>query len=253
MVEKKESREDIQVSTAKKAAAEIEIRGPMRHLLKGQKKTAQIKRVSFFRGEVQQEVDKYHIIAFENAMAEEKSKEGFIRVVHDYINSDRLQRRHLSFVYTALNYIDIFGLEKDLDTYNEILEVLPKYKIVNKTILDAWWPKPYPQIDAALDLLTKMEDNGIRPDDLTYTILMEVFGRASFPVQKAQRMAYWFDKYKHANPHLLSEEDLKDRYKVCQFALKRISMDDGNMKVYHCEVRATFFGHFHWPIYTVMN
>ena len=237
MVEKSQEKIDLRVAPLDDKRNELGIQGPMRHLLKGQEKTTNIQRVSIFRGKVEQPIDKLDIVAFETALEEERNKDGFIRVVHKFLDRDRLKRGHLSFVYTALSYLDAFGLEKDLDVYNEILEVFPKYKIVNRTLLDALWPKPYPQIDAALDLLTKMEDHGIRPDDLTYTILMEVFGRASFPVQKAQRMAYWFDRYQNANPHLLSEDDLRDRYKVCKLALKRIAMDEENIKVYTCEVR----------------
>ena len=239
VVEKSQEKGDLRVTPLSDKRNELEIQGPMRHLLRGQDKTTNIQRVSIFRGKVEQTIDKLDIAAFETALEEERNKEGFVRVVHKFLDRDRLKRGHLSFVYTALNYLDVFGLEKDLDVYNEILEVFPKYKIVNRTLLDALWPKPYPQIDAALDLLTKMEDHGIRPDDLTYTILMEVFGRASFPVQKAQRMAYWFDKYHNANPHLLSEDDLRDRYKVCELALKRIAMDEDNIKVYDCKVWIT--------------
>ena len=240
MIEKSEKQGKLRAVSVKGMDDELETQGPMRHLLKGQDKTTAIQRMSFFRGKVEQTINKQDIIAFENALETEKSKEGFLRVVYNFMERDRLRRGHLSFVYTALNYLDAFGLEKDLDIYNEILEVLPKYKIINRTLLDALWPKPHPQIDAALDLLTKMEDNRIRPDDLTYTILMEVFGKASFPVQKVQRMAFWFDKYENANPHLLSEDDLKDRYKVCELALKRITMDEEKIKVYSCEVGTVF-------------
>lgn len=236
MVEKKQQEEQMPLSVNKGKDTELQIHGPMKHLLKGQERTTKIQRVSFFRGKIDQKIDKADIIAFENALVAERSKEGFIHVINKFMGKDRLRRGHLSFLYTALTYMDAFGLQKDLDIYNEILEVLPKYKIVNRTLLDALWPKPHPQIDAALDLLTKMEDHSIRPDDLTYTILMEVFGKASLPVQKAQRMAFWFDKYLDANPHLLSDEDLMDRYKVCEMALKRISMDEENINVYECEV-----------------
>jgi len=235
MIEKSEKQSELGAVSVKSMDVKLEVQGPMRHLLKGQDKTTTIQRMSIFRGKVEQTINKQDIIAFENALETEKSKKGFIRVIYNFMERDRLKRGHLSFIYTALNYLDAFGLEKELDVYNEILEVLPKYKIINRTLLDALWPKPHPQIDAALDLLTKMEDNRIRPDDLTYTILMEVFGKASFPVQKVQRMAFWFDRYENANPYLLSEDDLKDRYKVCELALRRITMDEENIKVYSCE------------------
>eukprot|EP00795_Rhopilema_esculentum_P009191 gene9191-16865_t len=226
---------DSKIARTSEKEKDVQVSHTMKHLMKGEDKFAKIKRVSFFRGKMEQRIDKRHILAFENALTEERTKEGFVRVVHDFLAKDRLKRGHLSFVSTSLNYMDSFGLHKDLDVYNEILEVFPKYVITNKTLLDALWPKPHPQIDIALDLLTKMEDNGIRPDDLTYTILLEIFGKAGLPVQKAQRMAYWFDKYQHANPYLVSDEDLKDRFKLCKLALTRMTMDEENIKVYTCE------------------
>ena len=228
--------QETEITNTDEKGKEIEIPKPITDFLKTQGKTTVMKRSSFFRGNVEQKIDKVDIFAFRKAFRENRTKEGFVNVIHDFIMRDRLLRGHLSFIYTALEYIDAFGLEKDLNVYNELLEVLPKYKIVNRTLFDALWPKPYPQTDAALDLLTKMEDNGVRPDDLTYTILLEVFGRASLPVQKAQRMAYWFDKYWNANPYLLSEEDLKDRFKVCELALKRMMMDEESIKIYATEV-----------------
>lgn len=231
-----EASQETEIAYADEKRKEIEIPKPIKDFLKGQEKTTVVKRSSFFRGNVEQKIDKVDIFAFRKAFRENRTKEGFINVIHDFILRDRLLRGHLSFIYTALEYIDAFGLEKDLNVYNELLEVLPKYKIVNRTLFDALWPKPYPQIDAGLDLLTKMEDNGVRPDDLTYTILLEVFGRASLPVQKAQRMAYWFDKYWNANPYLLSEEDLKDRFKLCEMALKRMMIDEESIKIYTAEV-----------------
>ncbi len=183
-----------------------------------------------------QKISKVDIMHFENSLLNDRSKEGFIELIHNFRHKDKQSRGHLSFLYAAIKYIDHFGLQKELDVYNELLDVFPKYKFTNKTLFDAIWAKPHPQIDCALDLLTLMEDNYVRPDDLTYTILLEVFGRASLPVQKANRMAFWFDKYRDINPYLLDEEDLKDKFKVCKFAMERITNDKENIKVYQPKV-----------------
>lgn len=199
------------------------------------KETREIRITSIFRGEVAQKVDSLDLYHFEQALQTDRSKKGFVNVVHRFRMKDKQCRGHLSFLYASMKYIDKFDLAKDLDVYNELLEVLPKYKLINRTLFDALWPKPHPQTDCAIDLLTKMEDNYVRPDDLTYTILLEVFGRASLPVQKIQRIAYWFDKYKDINPYLLPEEDLKDRFKVCKSALERMTNDCENIRVYSSE------------------
>ena len=105
MVERSQQDEDLAVAPIKEKSTEVEIQGPMRHLLRGQGKTTQIQRVSFFRGKVEQKIDKLDIIAFENALVEEKNKQGFISVVYKFMDRDRLRRGHLSFLYTALNYM----------------------------------------------------------------------------------------------------------------------------------------------------
>eukprot|EP00794_Sanderia_malayensis_P009362 gene9362-10349_t len=199
------------------------------------KESKELQITSMFRGNVKQKVDKLDILQFETALQNNKGKEGFVEIIHGFRRKDKRVRGHLSFIYTAIKYLEPFGLEKDLDAYNEILDVFPKDKFVNRTLLDALWPKPHPQIDCAIEVLTLMEDNYCRPDDLTYTILLEVFGRASLPVQKAQRIAFWFDKYKDINPYLMDEDDLKDRFKVCKTAVERITNDFDNIKVYTLE------------------
>ena len=40
---------------------------------------------------------------------------------------------------------------------------------MNRTFFDAVWPRPTPQMELALNILEKMELEGIRPDDTTYT------------------------------------------------------------------------------------
>ncbi len=200
------------------------------------KETHELEITSMFTGRVKQKIQKTDVIHFEHALQNKRNKEGFIEVVHNFRRKDKRSRGHLGFIYTGIKYIHEFGLQKNLDAYNELLDVFPKDKFVNRTLLDALWPKPHPQIDCALELLTLMEDNYVRPDNLTYTILMEVFGRASIPVQKAQRMAFWFDKYKDINPYLMDEEDLKDRFTVCKKAMERITKDSENIRVYRPEV-----------------
>ena len=179
-----------------------------------------------------------HAVLFENALRNKPNKEGFLKVIGGFISKDKQRRGHVKFIYTAMKYMEDFDVQNDLMVYNELLDVIPKGKYHNKTILDIVWPKPHPQIDCALELLTLMEDNGIRPDNMTYTILLEVFGKASQPIQKIKRLAYWFDKYENVNPYKLPPEIYKSKIELYKTALLRISnnTDVGLISTYICDV-----------------
>ena len=114
---------------------------------------------------------------------------------------DKYMRGHMKFISLALSRMEEFELQTNLITYNRILDLFPKGKYNNKTLLDAVWPKPHPQIDLALKVLTRMEEWGVRPDNVTYTILVEIFGRDSPPVEKCKRIAYWFDRFESSDPY----------------------------------------------------
>lgn len=122
-----------------------------------------------------------------------------------------------------------FELEKDLLTYNRLLDVLPKGRYHPKRLLDALWPRPLPQTELALELLTRMEDNGIWPDDATYSLLVEVFGKHSLPVEKCERMSYWYERYKDADPYWIDGELPKEAAELSKLAMQRIVNNDGSV------------------------
>lgn len=127
--------------------------------------------------------------------------EQFKHAMLEFKARDKYMRGHMQFISLALSKMEEFELQTNLMTYNRILDLFPKGRYNNKTLLDAVWPKPHPQIDLALKVLTKMEEWGVRPDNVTYTILVEIFGRDSPPVDKCKRIAYWFDRFESSDPY----------------------------------------------------
>ena len=125
--------------------------------------------------------------------------------------------------------MDEFRLEKDLATYNKLLEVFPKGRFKPRRMLDALWPRSLPQMELALDLLTKMEDNGVNPSLETYRIIKDVFGGMSFPFQKCVRMMYLFDKYENADPYKIEGELPTNFLALARLTLKRIVGNDGQI------------------------
>lgn len=155
-----------------------------------------------------------------------KPRERFAVALMSYMEQEKFRRGHVKFITFALQQMDEFGLEKDLLTYNRLIDIFPKDRFKPRNMFDAFWPKPLPQIELALSILQKMEENGIRPDYTTYDLLIEIFGRVSFPVQKCFRLAYWFDKFKDADPYWIEGELPSAPFEVSRLGLLRIAGSD---------------------------
>lgn len=158
-----------------------------------------------------------------------ESREQFALALKEFMSREKYRRGHANFIKLALQRMDEFNLERDLLTYNRILDVFPKGKFVAKRMLDALWPRPLPQTELALEILTKMEEYGIRPDYNTYMLLIEVFGKTSLPVQKCRRIAYWFDKYENADPFKIDGDLPSDSFALSKLVLQRVAGKGGQI------------------------
>ena len=158
-----------------------------------------------------------------------ESREQFALALKEFMSREKYRRGHANFIKLALQRMDEFNLERDLLTYNRILDVFPKGKFVAKRMLDALWPRPLPQTELALEILTKMEEYGIRPDYNTYMLLVEVFGKTSLPVQKCRRIAYWFDKYENADPFKIDGDLPSDSFTLSKLVLQRVAGKGGQI------------------------
>ena len=158
-----------------------------------------------------------------------ESREQFALALKEFMAREKYRRGHVNFIKLALQRMDEFGLKRDLLTYNRILDIFPKGKFVARRMLDALWPRALPQTELALEILTKMEDYGIRPDYNTYMLLVEVFGKTSLPVQKCSRIAYWFDKYENADPFQIDGDLPSDSFELSKLVLQRVTGKGGQL------------------------
>ena len=155
------------------------------------------------------------------------SREQFSFAVDSFLARERYRKGHVGFIRVALQRMDEFGLENDLSTYNKLLQVFPKGRFKPRRMIDALWPRSLPQMELALELLTKMEDNGVNPSLETYQSVKDVFGGMSFPLQKCIRMMYLFDKYENADPYRIKGELPTSPLELAKLTLKRIAGNDG--------------------------
>ena len=157
------------------------------------------------------------------------NRDQFSLAVDQFLVREKYRKGHVAFIRLALQRMDEFGLEKDLTTYNKLLKVFPEGRFKPRRMLDALWPRSLPQMELALDLLTKMEDNGVNPSMETYHIVKEIFGGNSFPFQKCVRMMYLFDKYENADPYRIHGELPTNPVELARLTLKRIAGKDGQI------------------------
>ena len=181
------------------------------------------------------------------------SRDQFSLAVDQFLVREKYRKGHVAFIRLALQRMDEFGLEKDLATYNKLLRVFPEGRFKPRRMLDALWPRSLPQMELALDLLTKMEDNGVNPSMETYHIVKEVFGGMSFPFQKCVRMMYLFDKYENADPYKIHGELPTNPVELARLTLKRIAGKDGQIIEHmvgctHVHLRHAFMLHVYVPI-----
>ena len=167
-----------------------------------------------------------HLMDIARKSTEEEPREKYAKALMYYKKREKDSRGHMKFIKFALHQLEEFGLQDDILTYNRLIDIFPKDRFKPKNIFDAFWPVPHPQVDVALDILQKMEENGVVPNRVTYDLLVEIFGRVSFPVQKCYRLAFWFKFFENADPYsivYLPESPLE----LSRLALFRIAGDNG--------------------------
>lgn len=94
------------------------------------------------------------------AVKKEKNKDTYVKVIKMFEEQDTRRRGHVEFIYAALARMREFGVQKDLEVYKALIEVLPKGKFIPTNIFQAEFMHYPKQQQCAVDLLEQMEDNG---------------------------------------------------------------------------------------------
>lgn len=173
-----------------------------------------------------------HVASFERAASIKKSKESFFGVIDGFISRDRSRRGHMEFLKTAMVYMEEFGVEKNVEAYNRLLDIFPRGRYDNRTLFDAIWAKKHPQAELALEILTQMEDYWLLPNEDTYDILFEIFGHASQPLQKCRRLIYWYHKLEEMFPNPYPKKLPESDTEISKLALTRMTKDEQIIVVY---------------------
>jgi signaling intermediate in Toll pathway protein len=96
---------------------------------------------------------------FENI--KDKNKNTYLDMIRIFNTRDVHKRGHVEFIYAAMKYLEEFGVHKDLEVYKSLVDVFPKGKFIPTNIFQAEFQHYPKQQQCAIDLLEKMEDNGM--------------------------------------------------------------------------------------------
>ncbi|KPI92983.1 PREDICTED: evolutionarily conserved signaling intermediate in Toll pathway, mitochondrial [Papilio xuthus] len=161
----------------------------------------------------------------------QKNKETYLEVIRMFEGQDIRRRGHVEFIYASLARMKEFGVEKDLEVYKALVDVLPKGKFIPTNIFQAEFLHYPKQQQCAVDLLEQMEDNSVMPDSEMEEMLMNIFGRRGIPLRKFWRMMYWMPKFKNLSPWYLPEHLPNDTMELAMLAIQRITSVDPDTKI----------------------
>ncbi|CAH2106350.1 unnamed protein product [Euphydryas editha] len=160
-----------------------------------------------------------------------KNKETYLEVIKMFEERDTRRRGHVEFIYAALSRMKEFGVQKDLEVYKALIDVLPKGKFIPTNIFQAEFLHYPKQQQCAVDLLEQMEDNKVMPDSEMEQMLLNIYGRRGIPLRKFWRMMYWMPKFKNLSPWYLPEKLPTDTLELAKLAIQRITSVDPDTKI----------------------
>ena len=85
----------------------------------------------------------------------EKTKETFLEAIKMYTTRTGPKRGHVEFIYSALKYMEEFGVHRDLEAYKKILDTLPKGQYIATTMWQVEF-QHYPKQQVITNLLFKI-------------------------------------------------------------------------------------------------
>lgn len=158
-----------------------------------------------------------------------EKQEQFALALNEFVRREKYRKGHVAFIRVAMQRMEEFNLEKDLESYNRLMDVFPRGRFAPRRMIDAFWPRSTPQLELSLEILTKMEENGVVPTEETYDIIEAVFGVGSLPLQKCARIVKLFRKFEDMDPYEVRSELPTSRTELSRLALFRMSGKDAEL------------------------
>lgn len=154
-----------------------------------------------------------------------RDKANFVRALQSFSQRSVHKRGHVDFIYLALRKMPQFGVERDLAVYNMLLDVFPKEVFKPRNIFQRMFLHYPRQQECGLAVLEQMENHGVMPNKETEFLLLQIFGRRSYPMLKLVRMRLWFSRFKHVNPFPVPAELPQDPVDLARLGLRHMEPD----------------------------
>ena len=119
-----------------------------------------------------------------------KNKETFKGALEIFKNRDVRRRGAVEFIEAARKHMKDFGVEKDLEVYNSLIDIMPKGIYVPENRIQSGFFHYPKQQDCLLDVLVQMSENKVTPNKETGDLIMSITGLDSAPMRKFGRMRY---------------------------------------------------------------
>ncbi|KAM4889210.1 evolutionarily conserved signaling intermediate in Toll pathway, mitochondrial [Thomomys bottae] len=155
----------------------------------------------------------------------DRSKGSFLRVLQSFSQHSVRKRGHVDFIYLALRKMPEFGVERDLEIYNQLLDIFPKEVFRPQNIFQRIFIHYPRQQECGVAVLEQMEKFGVMPNKDTEFLLLQIFGRRSHPMLKYLRMRLWFTRFKNINPFPVPRDLPQDPVDLAKLGLRHVEPD----------------------------
>lgn len=118
-------------------------------------------------------------ILFQEAKA--KDKETFKGALELFKSRDVKRRGAVEFIYAAMKNMEAFGVEKDLEVYKALVDVMPKGVFIPQNIIQSGFFHYPRQQEVLVDVLHKMSENKVSPDKELGDLIQTITGLDSAP------------------------------------------------------------------------
>ncbi|XP_055095949.1 evolutionarily conserved signaling intermediate in Toll pathway, mitochondrial isoform X2 [Symphalangus syndactylus] len=162
---------------------------------------------------------------FGQAPSGERDKASFLQAVQKFGERSVRKRGHVDFIYLALRKMREYGVERDLAVYNQLLNIFPKEVFRPRSIIQRIFVHYPRQQECGIAVLEQMENHGVMPNKETEFLLIEIFGRKSYPMLKLVRLKLWFPRFMNINPFPVPRDLPQDPVELAMFGLRHMEPD----------------------------
>ena len=107
----------------------------------------------------------------------------FTGALEIFKNRDIRRRGAVEFIEAARKHMKEFGVEKDLDVYKSLIDIMPKDVYIPENRIQSGFYHYPKQQECLLDVLVQMSEHKVTPDRETGDLILSITGLDSAPMR----------------------------------------------------------------------